>query len=261
MFKPLVAISYPMRCNREAIIISWKLNNRLTAKVLLALASTAIIGSESHRTHGHNYPLKALGAFQILSLLPLGAFKILSLLPLTERVLNFCWPSPAQLFLVPSPTGPTATIYPLTALRAFQTLSLLPLTERLLNFCWPSPAQLFLVPSARGPMAIIYPLTALRAFQTLSLLPLTKRLLNCGWPSPAQLFLVPSPTWLMTVLYSMTALGATWNSSKQHLEIQLYIGGNTLRLRYREQLVSAPLLREPYETHRHTGERMQSLVR
>jgi hypothetical protein len=42
----------------------------LTAKSLLVLASTVILGSKSHGSYGHILLLTTLGAFQTLSLNP-----------------------------------------------------------------------------------------------------------------------------------------------------------------------------------------------
>jgi hypothetical protein len=48
-------------------------------------------------------------------------FTQLSKLTLTEWLLNFSWPSPAQRFLVPNPTGPITLFYCLTVLEDFRS--------------------------------------------------------------------------------------------------------------------------------------------
>jgi hypothetical protein len=53
---------------------------------------------------------------------------------LFDSLINCWWPSPAQFFLVPSPTGIVSDDP-----RSLQTLWLL--TNWLLNFCWSSTAQ------------------------------------------------------------------------------------------------------------------------
>jgi hypothetical protein len=73
----------------------------------------------------------------------------------SDWLTDCCWPSPAQWFLVPSPTGLMSIFYCLTALGAFW----------LTDCCWASPAQWFMVRVPRD-SAIFYRLTAVGVFRT-----------------------------------------------------------------------------------------------
>jgi hypothetical protein len=58
-------------------------------------------------------------------------------------MLNCCWSSPAQWFLVPNPTGLVIVFYYLTDLDFFRPLLSSRLTDGLLNCCWFSPVHWF----------------------------------------------------------------------------------------------------------------------
>jgi hypothetical protein len=57
---------------------------------------------------------------------------------MTDWLLNFCWPSPAQWLLVPSPTGLATIFYCLTNLGAFRQLTF----PRSVAWIAPGPRQL-----------------------------------------------------------------------------------------------------------------------
>jgi hypothetical protein len=85
----------------------------------------------------------------------------------TEWLPNCCWPSPAQWYLVPSPTG---LVTMLTALGAFtrypdSNSSYYWMIEWLLRCCWSSPVQWFSVPSPTGIMITFYSMTVLGTFR------------------------------------------------------------------------------------------------
>jgi hypothetical protein len=67
----------------------------------------------SPRTHWHSEPAPHV----------VRSISLCVIFQLTGWPLNYCWPSPAQSFLVPSPTGFMTISYCLTALRAFGTQS------------------------------------------------------------------------------------------------------------------------------------------
>jgi hypothetical protein len=128
----------------------------LMGKLLLALASTVILSSESHGTHDHILLYYDFGNCEATLWLCVGRSGKLLLAFASNAILgseshgthdhillshdsgsrtstgtavsvcwrvNCCWPSPAQSFLVPSPAGLRTIFYSLTALGAFRTHS------------------------------------------------------------------------------------------------------------------------------------------
>jgi hypothetical protein len=67
-------------------------------------------------------------------------------------LVNFCWSSPTQSFMVPSPVGLVTMLYSLTILGVIHLSSLYVVQSSPANCCWPSSERSFLVSGAVGPM-------------------------------------------------------------------------------------------------------------
>jgi hypothetical protein len=100
---------------------------RLTAELLLVLATAVTLGFESHGTYVHFILSDGCGCFQNSSVLELTLFEDW----LTDWMLSCCWPLPAEWSLVPSPMGIMTIFFCLTALGAFRLFPVWRLSDRL----------------------------------------------------------------------------------------------------------------------------------
>jgi hypothetical protein len=104
-WKQHFTLSWKGRPSFFCSVESGTLTDWMTAKLLLPLASSVILGSESLRAHDHILLSDGFGSFQ--ATISGTVFVCL---------VKCCWASPAQWFLVPSPKGHMTTFYSATNL-------------------------------------------------------------------------------------------------------------------------------------------------